>query len=259
MAANLVFKNGFFQTDSRSFKDSGLKQSLVNFIEKEEEYKSSFLQRNYDYGFDGYSYLGQEDSSNQYASDLLHSFVISDFVKPDGFPREFEGFFELEWKPLQEKVKQLELEIIDKLDIQGLKEFYQNHIGHMISCNFYPRIENLTMSFDAKERLSEHTDVSLFTIFPFGFDGDFFFEDSNNTWVNIPPTNDIIVFPGYLLELISNGQIKALNHKVNMPKNKNVERFSFAYFSLPYPNHSFQIRHEMMTSEQYFEKYLRQF
>ena len=111
MAANLVFKNGFFKTNSRSFNDQNLKDALLRFIQQKESYKLRYIQHQYEYGFDGYSYLGQTDSTNQYATDLLHSFVISDFIDSSKFPQEFNKFFSMEWAMLQEKIKILELEL----------------------------------------------------------------------------------------------------------------------------------------------------
>lgn len=256
MAANLVFKNGFYQTDSRSFNDSELKSALVSFVSQNKVYKMDYLQKEFPYGFDGYSFQGQEDSSNQYPSDRLHSFVISDFITPSRFPKEFQSFYSNSWNSLQLKIRQLELEIIELIDIPGLKAFYEKNIGHMISCNYYPQITETTLPNEQKNRLSTHIDVSLFTVFPFGFDQDFYFENASGNWVNIPATQDIIVFPGYLMEVFTNGTLKALNHKVKLPENENRERFSFAYFSLPYPQKKFVINEHEWTSETYFKKYL---
>lgn len=258
MEANIVFKNGFYQTKSKSFKDKTIRQCLVNFIAREKEYKSKYLQKNYNYGFDGYSFMGQKDSSNQYFSDLLHSFVISDFQEKDNFPKEFFPFFKKYWLELQTKIKNLELEIIIQLNYPGLEEFYLQNIGHMISCNYYPPQKEV-FSMETKIRLSEHTDVSLFTIFPFGFDSDFYFENLEGEWINIPPTDDIIVFPGYLLECFTQKKWKALNHKVALSQSEETERFSFAYFSLPYPKRKFLMAGEGQTSENYFKKYLELF
>jgi len=254
-----VFKNGYLKSGLESFDNVLLKDGFELFLTKDSTYKNQFSQKKYDYGFDGYSYLGQSDSSNQYATDLLHSFVISDFRNKTLFPKEFHNFYTIEWNSLQSKIKELEISIIKKLEISGLETFYLQHIGHMISCNYYPKTELYKHTAKNKTRLSEHTDVSLFTIFPFGFDSDFYYQDSNNNWVQIKATNKVIIFPGYLLELYSKGKIKALNHCVKMPKNRTTERYSFAYFSLPYPKHTFSIGEEKLSSELYFEKYLNLF
>ncbi|MFT4753195.1 MAG: hypothetical protein ACI85Q_000733 [Salibacteraceae bacterium] len=44
MSANLVFKNGFFQTKSRSFDSEVLRKSLLKFVAQNKTYKSMFLQ-----------------------------------------------------------------------------------------------------------------------------------------------------------------------------------------------------------------------
>lgn len=252
-----MFKKGFYISDLISFDRKEIEKCFLKFLDADFEYKKQFLQSSFNYGFDGYSYLGQQDSTNQYASDLLHSLVISDFTDYKKFPLQFHSFFENRWNKLQVEIRKLERNIIEELQIEGLLDFYQSTIGHMISCNYYPKVEDKDLK--QEERLSDHTDVSLFTIFPFGFDSDFYFEDENGKWQNIEPTNKVVVFPGYLLDKFTNGKIKALNHKVKMPYNRGEERFSFAYFSLPYPKKKFELNKKQITSEEYFEEYLKLF
>ncbi len=254
-----MFKNGYVKSDVKSFSNKKLKTAFQDFLKKDKSYKKNYLQKEFSYGFDGYSYLGQEDSSNQYASDLLHSFVLSDFCDPNNFPKEFCDFYAKQWQELQAEIRKLETQIIQQLALPGLSEFYTEHIGHMISCNFYPKTNGFSTTAKNKTRLSEHTDVSLFTIFPFGFDRDFFYQNSKQEWVQIDATDQVVIFPGYLLQYYTQGKIKALNHCVRLPENKNEDRFSFAYFSLPYPKHQFKIGKEVLSSERYFENYLSLF
>lgn len=254
-----MFKNDYIKSDLKCFDKNILKTGFQSFLKGDTHYKEQFLQKHFNYGFDGYSFLGQKDSSNQYETDLLHSFVISDFCEAKIFPLEFQQFLQSEWNTLQKNIRALERDIIKKLNIQGLDEFYNKHIGHMISCNYYPQTKNINFSAKNNTRLSEHTDVSLFTVFPFGFDNDFYYQNSKNEWVQIEATNNIIIFPGYLLEVFTEGKLKALNHCVKLPENRNTERFSFAYFSLPYPNRTFQMAEKDYTSESYFEEYLNLF
>jgi hypothetical protein len=254
-----VFKNDYIKSDLQCFDKNILKSGFQSFLNENLNYKETFLQKNFKYGFDGYSFLGQKDSSNQYETDLLHSFVISDFCDQSLFPKEFQNFMDLEWKKLQIQIRKLELEIIQQLNINGLENFYNENIGHMISCNYYPKTELFNFSAKNNTRLSEHTDVSLFTIFPFGFDKDFYYQNFKGEWIQIEATNNIVVFPGYLLEVFTKGKIKALKHCVKLPENRNTERFSFAYFSLPYPNRKFKMAYKNYTSESYFEEYLNLF
>lgn len=254
-----MFKNDYIKSDLQCFDNSILKTGFQSFLKANTNYKENFLQKKYNYGFDGYSYLGQKDSSNQYETDLLHSFVISDFRNSNLFPEEFQDFMKFEWGNLQNKIRILERELIQKLAFPGLLDFYEAHIGHMISCNYYPKTEPFNYTAKNNTRLSEHRDVSLFTIFPFGFDRDFYYQNSKKEWVQIEATNNIVIFPGYLLEVFTNGKIKALNHCVKLPENRNSERFSFAYFSLPYPNRQFEVAGKNYSSENYFKEYLNLF
>ncbi|MEM6344683.1 MAG: 2OG-Fe(II) oxygenase family protein [Bacteroidota bacterium] len=251
-----IFNAGVFQLDIASFDPKLLKSCLQSFLARPMPYKAQFLQKHYAYGFDGYSFLGQEDSTNQYQTDLLHSFVLSDFRAPRDFPAEFWPFFAQSWSALQAQIRTLERDLIRRLGFPALADFYEANIGHMISCNYYPPTQDYNFTAEGNTRLSAHPDVSLFTIFPFGFDSDFYFQNTSGHWVNISPTDKIVLFPGYLLEYFSGGQIKALYHCVKLPEDRCAERFSFAFFSLPYPQLSFSIRGEQTTSEAYFKRYL---
>lgn len=233
-----------------------LKEAFQHFLEKTLDYKKEFLQTHFNCAFDGYSYLGQKDSSNQYETDLLHSFVLSEFSDAHKFPNEFQSFLNNEWETILAKVKEIELEIIKQLDIPNLKEFYTNTIGHMVSCNYYPRVIN--KNHTSKVRLSKHKDVSLFTVFVFGATDGFTYENSLNKKLHLETTNNIVVFPGYLLEFLTNGKYKALEHQVDFTQ-KNEDRFSFAFFSIPSPNRELIFNDLTSTSDAYYEKYLSLF
>lgn len=236
--------------------DKHLKRAFKKFLEKPLDYRKEFLQTHYNFAFDGYSYLGQKDSKNQYETDLLHSFVLSQFTSKKEFPKEFQSFLTSEWKTILTAVKKIELEIIKKLDIPNLKDFYTNAIGHMISCNYYPKVDSNNQI--NKLRLSKHKDVSLFTVFVFGATNGFSYENSLNQKLNLGTTENVVVFSGYLLEFLTQGKYAALEHQVNFTKT-NEERFSFAFFSIPKPNQDLIFNNTQFTSDSYYERYLSLF
>mgnify|MGYP001552213800 CR=1 FL=1 len=133
---------GIVKTTVPKSCDMLLKLAFSNFLKQSKAYKNSFLQCEFEYGFDGYSFMGQENSSNQYASDLLHSFVLSEFSQTKAFPVEFHWFLTKQWNPLISKIKSIELKLIEQLKIPGLKELYNESIGHMVSCNYYPKLDS---------------------------------------------------------------------------------------------------------------------
>ena len=237
--------------------DMLLKSSFEAFLKMPNQYKRKFLQAYYNCGFDGYSYMGQANSINQYDTDLLHSFVLSEFSKKEQFPIEFYSFLNKEWHDIVSKIKSIELELIGQLGIKGLKDFYQDAIGHMVSCNYYPKLDNSINSNDS-ERLSKHVDASLFTVFVFGIDEGFSFQKFKNKKQALASYDNIVVFPGYLLEFLSKGKYKALEHQVDF-LNVDKERFSFAFFSLLKPNQKLKFMDNEFTSEAYFQKYLALF
>ena len=130
----------------------------------------------------------------------------------------------------------------------------------MVSCNYYPAQNNFHRSAAENTRLSAHPDVSLITIFPFGVDGDLEYQTADDSWKTMVPNDHIVGFSGYLMELATDGKIKALNHRVRLSKNKNSERFSFAFFSLPFPEAQLSTLEEgTISGKEYFEKYLELF
>ena len=144
MKPKVEYKNGHFQTNVRIDR-LPLENAFKEFLSKSTRYKKSFIQSKYDYGFDGYSYLGMKNSTNQYAYDLLHSFVISDQQPTCAFPKEFRHFIRKYWNDLINKVATIEKEIILKLpnEFQSqIQEFHNKHSGYCASLNYYPEINN---------------------------------------------------------------------------------------------------------------------
>ncbi|WP_439336599.1 2OG-Fe(II) oxygenase family protein [Thalassobellus sediminis] len=246
---------GIVETTIPKSSDTTIKAAFKNFLKQPEFYKKEFLQTYYNCGFDGYSFLGQNDSINQYDTDLLHSFVLSEFSKQVLFPKEFHAFLQNDWKTLISKIKTIELYVIEQLKIEGLKAFYEDSIGHMVSCNFYPKVDT---EVTTPLRLSKHKDVSLFTVFVFGSADGFSYQNFSNKKEALHASQNIVVFPGYLLEFLTKGKYKALEHQVDFTA-VNKERFSFAFFSLPKPFQDIEFNDLQFTSESYFKNYLALF
>ena len=222
--------------------------SLSKFLSQDRSYKNTFLQKRFDEHFEGYSFLGQEDSLNQGSEDQVYTYVMSDFINSERHPIEFQSLI-FNQTTLIKLISKLEEALLAAID-PSLNSLLKDSIGHMLSANYYPP------SDDSKLRLTAHPDVSLFTVFPFGLDKEFQFEMPDGSWQTLEKTNEIICFSGYLLQCLTG--IKALNHKVEKKGSQN-ERYSFAYFSLPKPNTLFDIENEEVTSENYFRRYLSLF
>ena len=263
-AVDFLKSEGYLITSNPAFSAKALQDCFRNFVKAEPSYKQRYLQKQFGYGFDGYSYLGQPDSSNQAADDLVSTFVFSNFFDVTRYPPEFQPFLNGDWHQIRPMIQALEISLLKGLNMPKLLNFYQKHIGHMVSNNYYPPLQNFTTTAADHTRLSAHPDVSLFTVFPFGIDGDFEVEkvdeQGQSTWHSIPASETMLLFPGYLMELWSRGTIKALNHRVRLADDPTTERFSFAFFSLPFPHRKFLLPGRgIMTSETYFEAYLALF
>jgi hypothetical protein len=256
---SITIEDGVIKTDIQAFSNQLLKECFRTFLSREKGYRKSHLQTNYGYAFDGYSYYGQSDSSNQAYDDLLETFVFSNFFPKEKFPKDFSAFLSQQWNQLLQSISTIESHAIEAIGMSGVSDLHAN-LGHMVSCNYYPAQEHFDHSAAKNTRLSAHPDVSLLTIFPFGIDGDLQYETPDGSWKNMESTQGIIGFPGYLMELVSGGKIKALNHRVKLSENKKAERFSFAFFSLPFPDAQLVFPNQnSISGKEYFDKYLNLF
>ena len=221
---------------------------LRTFLAREEAYKSKFLQTRLNSLFEGYSYMGQEDSSNQYADDRLFTYVLSDFFDSSRHAPEFQPLLE-EQQVLIPQIRQLERALLE-VTVPELLDFYDHQVAHSLSANFYPS------GGEEALRLTAHPDGSLLTVFPFGMDQEFQFERPDGSWHSVEKTDEIVCFSGYLMECMT--PMKSLNHKVEK-LGVQSERFSFAYFSIPKPDAVFDMKGKKVTSEEYFARYLSLF
>ncbi|WP_420580383.1 2OG-Fe(II) oxygenase family protein [Reichenbachiella sp.] len=258
MSTNKRYDGGLIVTDCPSQSAKVIQSSFRNFLYQPRAYQKNYLQKNFTQAFDGYSYLGQKDSSNQYETDLLHSFVISGLSPIHKYPTEFQSFLINDWKILTQLVRALEKEVIETLDIPGLSVFHDRHMDHMVSCNYYPALDQLKNRAGLDLRLSRHKDVSLFSVFIFGIDDGLSYEIESGEQKRLGQRSRVVIFPGYFLELISGGKYKAVEHQVELPKD-NVERYSFAFFSIPKPESKIDFAGLELTGESYYEQYLNLF
>lgn len=230
----MAWQSGIITTDVPALPCSGLADRLRAFVERPWAYRRRYLQSAYRTAFDGYSFAGQTDSLNQGPEDALHSFVFSDFSPRSAFPEEFQRFLRHRWPAVTQAAREIERGLLIQLGVEGLLEPYDASYGHMMSANYYPPLAGAQPKDGL--RLTEHPDVSLLTLFPFGVEAGFEYQDVEGAWRAVPPSNRVVGFAGELLEWLTAGRIKALNHRVAPACGENVgERFSFSLFSLPRP------------------------
>lgn len=261
---NLNNKNkvnlGIIELDLEKKSDLKIRTALSNFVKKDITYKNKFLQSRYKTAFDGYSYIGQKDSLNQYDSDLLHSFVLSEFQNVEHFPKEFHSFLKEDWNTVISTIKAIEIQRIQKLNNPILLQLYEEDLmGYMMSCNYYPKPTICTSDIKNKIRLSAHKDASLFTTFPFGVDKGLSIYNADKSVKEVNKKEKMILFTGYFIEFVSNNKIKALIHQVNLPEDLNSERFSFAVFSIPKPDAAFLVDGKKINGKDYYNAYLSLF
>lgn len=242
-----VIKLAGISSDSQRLKDS-----MISFLERDVNYRSQFSQQNFDIGFDGYSFPGQEDSINQAYDDHLHSMVISEFYPISKYPKEFEKYIETVFPKLIDEVK-------NTLDLKkvSLELGLEDNLGFSFSVNYYPSYKDSGSPNGL--RLTEHIDGSLLTIFPYGF-GEGLQIKGNENWEHLPSSQSAICFPGFMMDLATNGMIPALNHRLCWEENLNTGRFAFALFIVPKPNVILDLGVKgKMKTEEYYDNYLSLF
>lgn len=259
-SADLLKSEGYLVTSFAALDCTELLEAFRTFIHRVRDYQLRFLQKQYGYAYDGFSYYGQTDSSHQAEDDLISTFVFSEFYPVDRYPEEFQGFLKGGWHKVVEIVRSLETDLLTRLDIPGLLDFYHHNAGHMVSNNYYPPQQQFITTAAGNTRLSAHPDASLFTVFPFGIDKELELqvtgESGEPVWRSVDAADSILLYPGYLMEMWTHGAIKAMNHRVRLTDNSSVERFTFSFFSLPFPLREFAIPGRgLMTSEAYFDAY----
>ena len=179
-------------------------------------------------------------------------------------------------RKLLQTVRSLEIDLLTQLDIPGLLEFLPDERGpHGLQQLLSAGSANSPPPQPAIRRLSAHPDASLFTVFPFGIDEELELEltgeSGESVWQSVDASGSILLYPGYLMEMWTHGAIKAMNHRVRLPttpsagpwrqpgrlgKDGAAERFTFSFFSLPFPLREFDMPGRgMMTSEGYFDAY----
>ncbi len=224
-----------------------LQESLKAFVKQPLLYKKLYLQKNYNIAFDGYSYMGQEDSSHQAADDLLHSFVLSNLQNKDVFPKEFQPFLQNNFERVINYVQDIERRELKRLQVFELEEIYDELFGHMVSCNYYPSIS--TINSRPALRLTAHKDVSLFTTFPLGVAAGFAIGEQ--IYNSLSKT---MIFPGYFLEWYTAAKVPAIYHRIVLPENSIEERYGFSFFSIPKPGQTFSWNGKIYSSDEYYNK-----
>lgn len=256
--AERSLEDGLVVTSVPALAPGELPARLRSFVQASAAHRRKYLQERFGYAFDGYSYMGQADSRNQGAEDMLHSFVFSDFYPAHRYPRELRPYIDGAWPPLKRFVRSIEARLLAAL---GLDHVVEQHraMGHMMSANYYPPVEEDGDDVNSADlRLTEHPDASLVTVFPFGLEDDFEYLDAQGRWRTAPATRTVAAFPGHLLEWMSGGRVKAVNHRVRLSDCRHSERFSFALFSLPFPEATLRREHGRSgRSSMRAEDYLR--
>lgn len=247
MSYSVQIAQGLWEINTEKYQDVYLRERFSAFLSRPKEERLKFIQKNLGNTYDGYSFPKQKDSFNQAPEDELHSFVITSLEKHCDLPEELKFDQSTLWRSLQDQVTQIERHLLVETRIA-----HEGDSAPMLSCNYYPEKKK------AWKGLEEHPDISLFTHFPFGSDGFTEYKDLNGEWHPFPKTDNWLVFTGYFMEYISQEKVKALQHRVGVLP-AHIERFAFAWFTIPHPKSQWIHGGETMSGADYHKAYLTLF
>lgn len=238
-----------FGVTNQPIIDNEFHKVFSDFIRQPLNYKKQYLQRNIQHVFDGYSYEGQLDSLNQGSEDLVETMVVSEHFDATTYPSEFK---DIQTCILPGLWKELDKVLMDLTDTYAVNIDW-SCFEWMLSMNYYPPLLSAPKT---PLRLTEHPDISLFTIFPFGVD-ECLEVESNGLWKSSPSKENMAFQTGYFAQWMFG--ISASNHRVAHAVDWNKERYSYAFFLIPKPGTLWLKNGREIPVEEYYEDYLTLF
>lgn len=190
----------------------------------------------------GHIPMGQEVTDSHYGPDQkeIWHFCRFEHILPDDKSFYPENIF----PPTQLHVRGLIEDLYrsaDSITHQFLEELGQRYPHHrrwfseavhghnILRFLHYPPSSN-----NAPYAIPPHVDSSLFTILLFQDGGEFCYEDNGKTRVLKANKDEVLILPGLLLELLTEGEIKAVSHHVVFDENSS-SRLSALFFVHPKP------------------------
>jgi isopenicillin N synthase-like dioxygenase len=116
-----------------------------------------------------------------------------------------------------------------------LSDMISNCDRHGFRVIHYPTIDE-EQTINSPSRSGDHTDICLLTIIPWATADGLELQDSSGTWHSPKiDESDILVFAGDMLEMATNGYLRAAKHRVtaNTQLIRDTSRFSFPVFIHP--------------------------
>lgn len=97
----------------------------------------------------------------------------------------------------------------------------------------YPSLNSISNQ-DAGIRAAPHEDINLLTILVGASDAGLEILNRNGSWIAVPSTKDqVVVNVADMLQNISNGELKSTTHRVVLPQDPSIPRYSMPFFVHP--------------------------
>lgn len=247
------FKGGISYI-AEDLRDPRQQQSVHEFFSRPVEYK-----RQFSYGFGGYLERGYEHSGDPNMPDMQESYTITPGRK-EPLPPELEFLYESLFKKLCQVGEEVVKQVVAHKSLKQCGLTVDDFEFSMLVNYFYP-YDPGELEADRAFRMGEHIDEGLFTAMPHGAVYDFeAMEDGSWSAPKAPEglQNGPIVFPGKLAQILSDGNIPALKHRVRLSEKKTA-RISYPFAALPKPGAELKPggrELEMITGRMYMEQYL---
>lgn len=218
------------QSDIKSLSDQRIRKAFSVFLERTAADKAKAVKRFKDQAFT--SYVDTENYT---------SLVISDYTALERIPKEFQEFMHTDWPDVKTNVLRSEFDFHNERTNLKLAQYSCDRSAHAIQCILLKKGKEMDLK----------RDPSFLSTFVFeSGDAQVVTTKENKEGSNI----SAVVFPGILMEIISNGQYESLNHRLIVESNKQEDLMLFKTFSIPKPGSRINVGNEFISPAQYWEK-----
>ena len=218
------------QSDIKSLSDQSIRKAFSVFLERSAADRAKAIKRFKDQAFT--SFIDTE---------AYTSLVLSDYTALEKIPKEFQEFMHSQWADVKTNILRSEFDFHNSLTNLKLAQYSCDRSAHAIQCILLKKGKEMELKRDPSflsTFLFESGDIKIHTVKPA--------EEGKEI--------SSLVFPGILMEIVSNGQFESLNHFLTIKNDKSENLMLFKTFSIPKPGSRINVGNEFISPIEYWQK-----